>query len=179
MDAGKNVGSGFRIATTWLLAALVALVMPFGLRAAPAGVPAEVTFTKDIAPLVQRSCENCHRPGGVAPMSLATYEDVNQRWTKIEDSKETDDVLLGHASVLAEQPEFATVNNMRRLVALTETRLKIPLLEDEEGTPQDDVNDPDDSRETDVGQGDEGSNIADRVVGRRGRRQKEGGGWIR
>jgi len=35
---------------------------------------------------------------------------------------ETDDVLLGHASVLAEQPEFATVNNMRRLVALTETR---------------------------------------------------------
>ena len=32
------------------------------------------------------------------------------------------DVLLGHASVLAEQPEFSSVNNMRRLVALTETR---------------------------------------------------------
>jgi heat-inducible transcriptional repressor len=32
------------------------------------------------------------------------------------------DVLLGQASVLAEQPEFASVNNMRRLVALTETR---------------------------------------------------------
>jgi heat-inducible transcriptional repressor len=31
-------------------------------------------------------------------------------------------VLLGHASVLAEQPEFASVNSMRRLVALTETR---------------------------------------------------------
>src|SRR5436190_17581118 len=77
MEAGKNVGSGFRIGTAWLLAALVALVMPFGLRAAPAGVPAEVTFTKDIAPLVQRSCENCHRPGGVAPMSLGTYEDAS------------------------------------------------------------------------------------------------------
>jgi heat-inducible transcriptional repressor len=35
---------------------------------------------------------------------------------------ESSDVLLGHASVLAEQPEFASVNNMRRLVALTETR---------------------------------------------------------
>ena len=35
---------------------------------------------------------------------------------------EANDVLLGHASVLAEQPEFASVNNMRRLVALTETR---------------------------------------------------------
>jgi heat-inducible transcriptional repressor len=34
----------------------------------------------------------------------------------------TDDILLGHASVLAEQPEFASVNNMRKLVALTETR---------------------------------------------------------
>lgn len=33
-----------------------------------------------------------------------------------------DDVLLGHASVLAEQPEFASVNNMKKLVALTETR---------------------------------------------------------
>jgi hypothetical protein len=31
-----------------------------------------------------------------------------------------DTVLLGHASVLAEQPEFASVNSMRKLVALTE-----------------------------------------------------------
>ncbi len=36
----------------------------------------EITFTKDIAPILQRSCENCHRPDSVAPMSLITYEDV-------------------------------------------------------------------------------------------------------
>jgi len=36
----------------------------------------EVTFSKDIAPILQRSCQNCHRPDGVAPMSLVTYEDV-------------------------------------------------------------------------------------------------------
>src|SRR6185436_2851240 len=36
----------------------------------------EVTFTKDIAPILQRSCENCHRPNSVAPMSLQTYEEV-------------------------------------------------------------------------------------------------------
>jgi hypothetical protein len=41
-----------------------------------AGVPAEPTFTKDIAPVLQRSCQNCHRPDGVAPMPLVTYEDV-------------------------------------------------------------------------------------------------------
>ena len=37
---------------------------------------ADVTFTKDIAPLLQRSCQNCHRPDSIAPMSLLTYEEV-------------------------------------------------------------------------------------------------------
>ena len=36
----------------------------------------EVTFAKDIAPILQRSCQNCHRPDGVAPMALVTYNDV-------------------------------------------------------------------------------------------------------
>ncbi len=35
-----------------------------------------VTFTKDIAPILQRSCQNCHQPNSVAPMSLITYEEV-------------------------------------------------------------------------------------------------------
>src|SRR3989449_5600491 len=35
-----------------------------------------VTFTKDVAPILQRSCQNCHRPGSVAPMSLLTYEEA-------------------------------------------------------------------------------------------------------
>src|SRR4029077_16882683 len=35
-----------------------------------------VTFTKDIAPILQRSCQQCHRPDSVAPMSLIPYEDV-------------------------------------------------------------------------------------------------------
>ena len=39
-------------------------------------VPAEVPFTKDVAPILQRSCQSCHRPGMMAPMSLLTYQDV-------------------------------------------------------------------------------------------------------
>ena len=46
------------------------------LGAEQSAVPSEVTFTKDIAPILQRSCQNCHRPDGVAPMPLITYEDV-------------------------------------------------------------------------------------------------------
>src|SRR4051812_39797210 len=37
---------------------------------------AQVTFTKDVAPIFQKSCQNCHRPGSIAPMSLLTYEEA-------------------------------------------------------------------------------------------------------
>ena len=36
----------------------------------------DVTFNKDILPILQRSCQNCHRPGSLAPMSLMTYEEA-------------------------------------------------------------------------------------------------------
>ena len=41
----------------------------------------EVTFTKDIAPILQKSCQGCHRPGQMAPMSFLTYQDVRP-WSK-------------------------------------------------------------------------------------------------
>ena len=40
----------------------------------PVGDDAEVTFTKDVLPILQRSCQTCHRPGTAAPMALLTYE---------------------------------------------------------------------------------------------------------
>jgi hypothetical protein len=36
----------------------------------------EVTFSKDISRILQRSCQECHHADGVAPMSLVTYEEV-------------------------------------------------------------------------------------------------------
>jgi hypothetical protein len=57
-----------------LLAAPICAIDPIAQTMVPAS--AEVTFTKDIAPILQRSCQRCHRPDGVAPMSLVTYEDV-------------------------------------------------------------------------------------------------------
>ncbi len=47
--------------------------------------PAEVTFTKDIAPILQRSCENCHRPDGAGPMSLVTYQEVRRYAARIRE----------------------------------------------------------------------------------------------
>jgi hypothetical protein len=36
----------------------------------------QITFSKDVAPIFQKSCDSCHHPGTVAPMSLMTYKDV-------------------------------------------------------------------------------------------------------
>src|SRR5438445_2383865 len=41
----------------------------------------EVTFTKNVAPIVQQHCQECHRPNGIAPMPLLTYEDARP-WAK-------------------------------------------------------------------------------------------------
>src|SRR5215467_2256440 len=35
-----------------------------------------ITYTKDVAPILNKNCVLCHRPNDVAPMSLMTYEDV-------------------------------------------------------------------------------------------------------
>jgi hypothetical protein len=34
------------------------------------------TFSKDIAPIFEKSCQSCHHPGSIAPMSLVTYQDA-------------------------------------------------------------------------------------------------------
>ena len=34
------------------------------------------TFAKDIAPILQKNCQQCHRPGSLGPMSLTTYQEV-------------------------------------------------------------------------------------------------------
>ena len=57
-----------------VVAAMISVAAAPSATQAPANRP--VTFTKDIAPILQRSCQQCHRPDSVAPMSLITYEDV-------------------------------------------------------------------------------------------------------
>src|ERR1051326_7077548 len=49
------------------------LIIPLAVTAYGADSGRPVTFSKDIAPILERSCQNCHRPGSIAPMSLLTY----------------------------------------------------------------------------------------------------------
>jgi mono/diheme cytochrome c family protein len=56
--------------------ALAGLALAVAPAAAQQAAKGQVTFTNDVAPILQRSCVNCHRPGQSAPMSLLTYEDA-------------------------------------------------------------------------------------------------------
>jgi mono/diheme cytochrome c family protein len=39
-------------------------------------VPATVTFAKDVVPILQKNCQQCHQPGAIGPMPLTTFEQV-------------------------------------------------------------------------------------------------------
>src|SRR5687768_17560189 len=69
------------VSLTWVMAAtgaaLVSAQASASAQSASADKPAtDVTFTRHIAPILQRSCQRCHRPDGGAPMPLITYEQV-------------------------------------------------------------------------------------------------------
>jgi hypothetical protein len=40
-----------------------------------------VTYAKDVAPILQKRCQECHRPGSIGPMSLRSYEEVRD-WAR-------------------------------------------------------------------------------------------------
>src|SRR5215213_10041674 len=43
----------------------------------------EVTFNRDVAPIVWARCAICHRPGEIGPFNLLTYDDVRRRSAQI------------------------------------------------------------------------------------------------
>ena len=74
MEARRTLSRGATLGMLLPLVLGVTALSPVSAQQpAPTG---DVTFTKDIAPILQRSCQQCHRPDGVAPMPLVTFDDV-------------------------------------------------------------------------------------------------------
>ncbi len=103
----------------------------FTLLAAP-GVK-EVTFHKDVEPVLQARCQGCHRPGEAAPMSLLTYADTRQ-WAKA--IKEA--VLIRKMPPWFADPAHGQFENDRRL-SKTETDTLVAWADSgaREGDPKD------------------------------------------
>ena len=49
------------------------------------GDVAEVTYARDVAPIIQNNCVVCHRSGGIGPMDLLTYEDARRYARRIRE----------------------------------------------------------------------------------------------
>ncbi|MCH7858042.1 MAG: hypothetical protein IIB37_14930, partial [Gemmatimonadetes bacterium] len=73
-----NSAWGTAAGVSLLLVAFVCFGAPGELGAqafASSNLDEEVTFTRDVAPILQENCVRCHRAGGgMAPMSLETYQ---------------------------------------------------------------------------------------------------------
>ncbi len=96
MQYRKAIGWMNVIGRVLVLPAAVLLMAPFAVGAALGAQdfastsefafnPQDVTFNRDIVPILQRSCQNCHNPVGVAPMSLVTYDETRRFARRIKD----------------------------------------------------------------------------------------------
>ena len=81
-----------RIVTSSVLAMLVTLGMGHTLAAqqnvqfaSSNSADAELTFTADIAPILQENCQVCHQEGSIGPMPLMTYQDARRYARRIKD----------------------------------------------------------------------------------------------
>lgn len=74
--------SGTRVCTRFVLGAL-ALAGAQALWGAPlvaqAANGAEVTYARDVAPIVQEKCQECHMENSIAPFPLTNYDEVRRR----------------------------------------------------------------------------------------------------
>jgi Tfp pilus assembly protein PilF/mono/diheme cytochrome c family protein len=62
-------------------AGLTAVLAPT--ESEPASFEQQVTFNRDIAPILFRNCAACHHSGGAGPFSLLTYQDAKQHGRQI------------------------------------------------------------------------------------------------
>ena len=75
-----------------------------------AATEAPPTYNKDIAPIFQRNCQACHRPGEAAPMSLLTYKEVRPYVAAIKEA-----VSLHKMPPWYADPHFGKFSNDRAL----------------------------------------------------------------
>jgi hypothetical protein len=88
--------------------AAIALALFSG--AACFGATTTVTYSKDVAPILQKNCEQCHRAGEAAPMSLRNYKEVRPYAAAIKEA-----VLLKKMPPWFADPHFGHFSNDRSM----------------------------------------------------------------
>src|SRR5215216_2052598 len=65
-----------RLMICWGVALAMVAAFPHDMAGQNEAPARDVTFARDVAPIVYANCAYCHRPGEVAPFSLLTYKDA-------------------------------------------------------------------------------------------------------
>jgi hypothetical protein len=90
------------------------VVLPFALSLEPLAahnpITTKVTWTREISAILDRRCISCHRPGGYAGFSLATYNDARPWAVAIKEN-----VLAGTMPPWGAAPGIGHFANDRRL----------------------------------------------------------------
>src|SRR5205085_11556033 len=86
----------------------------------PAAKPANVgvTFSKDVARILQNRCQECHRPGQIGPMPLLTFDDASSWSQMIREVVSEERMPPWHAD-----PKHGKFKNDRRLSSDERTKL--------------------------------------------------------
>ena len=80
------------------------------LKDEPAMKVGDVTYSADVATILQNRCQNCHRPKAAAPFSLLTYDDARRWSTSIREVVDERRMPPWHAD-----PRYGHFENDRRL----------------------------------------------------------------
>jgi hypothetical protein len=65
-----------RLLVSALFLSLIAIATTIQSTTSVSAAPSTPTFNKDVLPILQKNCQECHRPGAIAPMSFVTYKDA-------------------------------------------------------------------------------------------------------
>jgi hypothetical protein len=94
----------------------------------------EITYTKDIAPILKAKCVGCHSPGNIGPFAMSNYKKVRGWSDTIQETLATRRMPPWHAD-----PHFGTFANDR---SITPTETKAILRWIELGSPRGEGEDP-------------------------------------
>ena len=92
-----------------LLSAVTLAIVTIDVGAQTAGA-APATFHRDVVPILQKNCQNCHRPGQIAPMSLLTYKEARPWARSIKNAVTSETMPPWFAD-----PDYGHFLNERRL----------------------------------------------------------------
>jgi hypothetical protein len=120
---------------TGLVALGAVLAAAPAVRAADALSAPPVTFSKDVAPILQDKCQACHQPNSIAPMSLITYEETRPWARSIKNRVETRQMPPWHID------RSVGVQKFKNDMSLSDEQIRTIIRWVDNGAPQGDPKD--------------------------------------